>query len=143
MSAEASVLSETKSDIFTLRAEEIERYWPQIVKFLLMIPDPDWLPDQVLAYLKDGRAQLWGMANLTGIQGIWITRIDETASARFGFIWIAAGRGLDAGVPAYLECTEAWFREKECEYIEIHGRKGWAKALPGFNIHSHILRKRL
>lgn len=108
-----------------------------------MIEGEHWIPDQVIQQLLDGKAQLWGIADGQKMTGIWITRIEECATGRFGLVWIAAGKGLEQGVPKFLECTEAWFREMGCEYIEINGRKGWARVLPGFKQHSVILRKGL
>lgn len=130
-------------DIFTLQKERIDEFWPVILPFLLTFEAPDWTPHQVYDQLVDGRAQLWGIAEPTGIKGIWITRIHNTATATYGLVWIAAGTGLDAGVPKFLECTETWFREKDCEYIEIQGRKGWERVLPGYKPHAIVFRKRL
>lgn len=131
-----------EADIFTLSRGDLGEHWPTIIKFLSMIDRPDWTTDQVFEDLKDGRAQLWGIAD-DEIKGIWITRIEQTAKARYGLVWIAAGRGLELGVSRFLACTEPWFREMQCEYIEIEGRRGWQKVLPGFKEHAVILRKRL
>ena len=136
-------ITQEGAELFTLKADQIGDYWPTIVSFLLMVHNRDWLLDQVLTALTEAKAQLWGIARNGIIKGVWITRIDETASARFGFVWIAAGEGLDAGVPLFLDCTEQWFREKECEYIEIVGRRGWGRVLPGYHERAVIFRKDL
>ena len=132
-----------EAKVFTLQPDQIDNFRKTIVNFLLMIDNPDWLPDQVIFALKEAKAQCWGLAENGVIKGIWITRIEETASARFGFVWIAAGKGLDAGVPLFLDCTEQWFREKDCEYVEIVGRRGWGKVLPGYCERAVIFRKGL
>lgn len=126
--------------IWTMQSDQLGQYWPEIVKFLQMIDNPEWSVDDVFEEISDKEAQVWGMVSHGTIKGIWITKIMQN-SQKYGLVWIAAGSGLEEGLPLFLSCTERWFKEMGCEYVKIFGRRGWKKALPGYVEHSIELRK--
>lgn len=131
------------ADLFTLKSTQVGRHWPAILKLLNRVEDPDWTTDQVYEEIVNTRAQVWGIASDGEIKGIWITRIVENARDVFGIVWIAAGEGLEVGLFHFLHETEDWFREKGCRYVDIFGRKGWQKVLPGYEFKTVQLRKYL
>lgn len=73
--------------------------------------------------------------------GFWITRIENTLTKRYGLVWIVAGTGLDEGLPFYRDTIEPWFWSQGCEWIELHGRKGWKRVLPDYRESAVVLRK--
>jgi hypothetical protein len=129
------------ASIFTIRADELGEFWPTIIKFLGMI-DADWTTDQVYEAIKDKKAQVWGMVDGGVVTVIWITRI-EKARDLYGLVWIAAGQGLEKGLPLFLSETERWFKEMGCKEVRLLGRRGWKRVLPGYEESRIELRKKL
>ena len=147
ISTAPSSISVGDSYIWTVPGEKVGQYWPDIIKFLLMIEDPEWTTDEVYEQIVNKEAQVWGVVTDGEINGIWITKIIEGRD-RYGLVWISAGRGnervsLSEGIALFLTCTEQWFKEKGCRYVKIVGRRGWMKVLPGFKEHAVELRKYL
>lgn len=129
-------------NVFTLQSDDVGQYWPVIVKFLLMVESPDWTTDDVFEAIRKKEAQVWGMEIDGEIQGIWITRV-EMDRELYGWVWIAAGKGIEKGLYLFLNTTENWFRELGCKSIRLMGRRGWKKVLPGYVEHAIELRKTL
>lgn len=132
--------------VFTLQREDIEAAWWWIEKFLRKVEAWDWTPDEVKADLLEGKAQLWGSfgegANPL-IKAIWVTRIENTQTKRFGLVWIAAGEGLEEGLKLYQDHTEPWFETQGCEFVQVNGRSGWVKVLKGYEERARVLVKDL
>jgi len=105
-----------------------------------MVDDPEWTSDDVYECIKDRFCQVWGMHMDGEIKGIWITKI-QCNKDKFGLVWIAAGAGIEYGLPLFLSCTETWFKELGCKYVKVIGRRGWKKMLPGYVEHAIELRK--
>lgn len=113
-----------------------------VVNFLLMVDDPDWTTDEVFEAIKDQEAQVWGVVYRQEILGIWITRIQNTSKAKYGLIWILAGRDVPMGLELFKQC-EDWLREMGCKYIEMQGRPGWKRIMPEYKQKYVVLRKPL
>ena len=129
--------------VFTLQRTEIPRAWPWIQSFLDMVEDADWTAGEVFEDLLGARAQLWGLHDGTEPAGIWITRVENTPSKKFGLVWIAAGRGLEDGMRLFAEHTEPWLRDQGCEFVRVIGRKGWGKALHDYRETARLFEKEL
>ena len=135
-----------EAQVFTLQSERIGKYWPEICKFLMMVERPDWTLDDVYESIINKEAQVWGMAENGEITGILLTQINFCAGEKYALVWIAAaktGEGLTKGLPAFLEHCEPWFKELDCKYVKIVGRRGWKKTLPDYHEHTVELRKPL
>jgi hypothetical protein len=131
------------ADVFTLQSFEIDEHWHWIERFLRRVKSPDWKLSHVKADLKSAKAQLWALVNERHAPtGIVVTRIENFHDARFGLVWIAAGKGIEH-VPMMLEHIERWFKEKGCSRCELSGRKGWERVLPGYAFKAVTLVKEL
>ena len=129
------------SQVFTLQSGEIDAEWRWIEPFLSRVPRYDFELEEVRADLSAGKAQLWGAHDGSQVLGIWLTRIENTPSKRFGVLWIAAGEPLEAGLELYLKHTEPWLKEQGCELVRIEGRKGWGAVLPGYEERARVFVK--
>lgn len=127
-------------EIFWVRRHEIPAAWPEIEKHISRVEHRDWDVEDVLEELEAGRAQAWGLRS-DQVMGFWITRIENTYSKKFGLVWITAGTGMDVALPVYREFIEPWFWEQGCQWIEIHGRKGWKRVMPDYEERAVILVK--
>lgn len=134
-------LQSDSPSVFTLQSSEINDNWHWIEPFLRRIEDPGWDALDVRRELLNGKAQLWGMADPIPT-AIWITRIENSYSRRWGLLWIAAGDSLAEGLELYREHTEPWLMSQGCEFVEVAGRKGWAKVLPDYEQSAVVLVKR-
>ncbi len=132
--------------VFTLQSDQIESAWGWIRKLLERVPSYDWTEADVKRDLMEGKAQLWGATGETGeplVKGIWITRIENSHSRRWGVVWIAAGNPVEEGLELFQKHTEPWFKSMGCEAVHIYGRAGWQKVLPGYEEKARVLVKEL
>jgi len=90
----------------------------------------------VLHYVNTGKWQLW-----QGDNSVAFTRIASYPEHSACIIVLSAGdlneiKALEPGI-----CT--WAKRMGCKYVEIFGRRGWQKALPGYKEQHTVLRKGL
>jgi hypothetical protein len=106
--------------------------------------DGAWTALGVREELEAGRAQLWCF-HADEIKGIWVTRIIGTDSAQIGLIWGCAGdlKEHKDDALAFFGIIEDWLAHEGCKFVDIIGRDGWLRVLPGYEKHAVILRKRL
>lgn len=129
-------------EIFTIQSNQIGKWWPVVLGFLLKIKDAEWTTDDVYEDIVNTRAQVWGAAIGNQILGIAVTKILVTAKAKYGLVWICAGEGIHEGISVY-PIIESWFKEMGCKYIEIQGRPGWKKLMTDYELKHVVLRKAL
>lgn len=129
------------AELFVVPSAQVALAWPEIEKHISRVKDVPWSLADVRRELEEARAQAWGMRT-DHVLGFWITRIENTWTAKYGVVWITAGDGLDIGMPAYREVIEPWFWSQGCEWIDIHGRKGWKRVMPDYEEIAVVLRKR-
>lgn len=131
------------AELFVVPRDQVRLAWPEIERCISRVDKAPWDVEDVLQELEEGRAQAWGMRDADRVLGFWITRIENSYTRKYGVVWITAGDGIDIGLPVYRGVIEPWFRSQGCEYIEIHGRKGWKRALPDYSEVAVVLRKDL
>lgn len=131
----------TASDLFCVRREEIPAAWPEIERCISRVRDVPWSLSDVRRFLEEGKALAWGLRGRDRVLGFWITRIEESYAAKYGLVWICAGEGLEEGLPVYAAVIEPWFWSQGCEWIEINGRRGWKRVMPGYEEVAVTLRK--
>ena len=102
--------------------------------------DVPWTLSDVRKFLEEGKALAWGL-RADKVLGFWITRIEGEYSAKYGLVWICAGDGIDLGLPVYFGVIEPWFWSQGCEWIDVNGRKGWKRVMPGYDEVAVTLRK--
>ncbi len=93
--------------------------------------------EDVRAAVAAGRAQLW-----CGRDSALVTEIQRHPRRKVCRIWLAAGR-LGELVDDMLPAVEAWAAGRGCDGVEVVGRPGWARVLPGYTQPHTILEKRL
>lgn len=131
--------------IGTFLSSEIEANWHLIEPFLIRVRqkwNPGWEVADVKSALLKKEAQCWFVADGEKVSGVWITRLGRCGDTPTGLVWIACGEPLATGLELF-EHTEQWFREKGCKFVEIVGRRGWSKVLPGYTERGVVLVKEL
>lgn len=132
--------------LFALQSCEVEKWWPYVLRHIERWVERDGVitADEVLYELKQARAQLWCLY-AGEIVGVWVTRIEGSAKTKWGFVWGCAGDfepHKEAALQGF-ETIEQWFKSQDCEFVEMIGRQGWERLLPGYQRHSVVLRKGL
>lgn len=129
-------------ELVVIPSEDINHHWVDIAPFIEQCETPGWDVWDIRRALLKKEAQLWAVTTNGKISGIWITRIENSYSQRWGLVWVASGSGLE-NVDLYREHIEPWLREQGCSFIEVVGRKGWVKILPDYKEKGVILTKEL
>lgn len=131
------------AEVLTLQSYEIDEHWFWIERFLKRVEGAPWTLQHVKQDLKSASAQLWGLVNeRSSVKGIVITRLENYHDTRFGLVWIAAGEGVEHS-RVMLDEIERWFKSMGCTRVEITGRKGWERVLPGYECKHVVLSKEL
>lgn len=127
---------------FVVPRDQVAEAWKALGPIVSRVTDVPWTPADVLAQLIEGKAQAWGMRDDTGVRCVLITRVESTMTTRYGILWIAAGSGIVDGMQLFREYIEPWFFDDQgCEWIDIHGRRGWARLLQDYEEAAVVLRK--
>jgi len=90
----------------------------------------------VLHYANTGQWQLWHGDNSVGF-----TRIARYPEHQTCVLILAAGE-LEEIVDLEPHIC-AWAKKEGCKYMEIFGRRGWQRALGGYDEQYAVLRKEL
>lgn len=87
--------------------------------------------------LDAGRAQLWPTAN----SAVVTTISEHPTGIKTMCLWLGGG---DLGeIQRTVAQVASFARSEGCAHLTIQGRKGWARALPGFRAASTLVYKDL
>ena len=54
-----------------------------------------------------------------------------------------AGDDMDEWLDTLVDSVESWARQQGCTHMEIAGRKGWERKMPGYKLRHVILKRKL
>ncbi len=136
-------MSFKRANVFTVRPEDVDAVRPWLEPFLREFERKTCLvtPEDVIHQAKSRDCQLWSYHDGERFRGVVATRIHQTALGDLCSLWVCIG--LDAielmeGMHAEIE---NWARAIGCYAIEIVGREGWQKKLPGYTRKAIVLEK--
>lgn len=134
------------ADLFAIPSAQIDEWWPSVLHHIERWAEIDgtWSTEGIREELKEARAQLWCF-NLSGVRGVWVTRVESTERCTWGVVWGCAGDLWEYREEAarLFAIIEDWFRDMGCEFVEWSGRDGWSRLFPDYRKHSVVLRKKL
>ena len=111
----------------------IEGAWPA-VKHMVEAALSDSLgrldADDVLELLRDGGMQLWAMVTADGepeVVAVLVTEIIDYPRKRVLDLALMGGARMDLWLSA-LPVLEQWAAQQGIHQLQIHGRRGWARA---------------
>lgn len=130
---EHSSTHESGRFLTTYKSDQVHTIWEQVRPLVARVCKrfPDYQPQDILEMLRNREAQLWVVVN-GGIEGMFITKIENTPQRRFCLIFVCAGEGISGWID-YIKTVEEWAKQMNCDSLRIVGRKGWKKLLPDFN----------
>ncbi len=118
----------------TCWSDEWRRAWPLLAPAAALAGTHD--AADVKAACMAGRAQLWPAADAAGV-----TELAAYPRLRALRLWLAGGRRET--LAGMLPAVEAFAARRGCTRIEILGRGGWERALPGFRRRAVLLVKEI
>lgn len=92
--------------------------------------------------IKDGYSQLWMVVD-EQLTGICVTAIINYPNLRSCKIRLCAGEKVKGWIHLLRDHVEPWAREKGCETMEGHMRKGWQRLMPDYSTTRIFMEKRL
>jgi len=114
---------------------EWARCWPWLRRTAALAPTHD--ENDILATIAwTGRSQLWPAED-----AVAVTEVITTPNVKVFNVWLAGGNL--ATLKAMFADMEAWGRSIGCRVIQIMGREGWQRALPGMTRSAVVLTKEL
>ena len=111
--------------------------WESKAKHLEAALEKGWSIDDVKAEIDAGRAQFWPLPN-----SAVVTQVLEQPQRNVLRIWLAGG-DMDELQFAQSGHAVDYARERGCSVIEVDGRKGWSRALKGFQETRRVLEMEL
>jgi hypothetical protein len=114
--------------------KEYQRARAWLLRALEFEGDPE---DELIAKLRDGRAQLW-----LGEKSAMVTEVHDEPVGRSLHVWLAGGDLAE--IVSLTPGIAAWGRMMGCFEATIEGRTGWARVLKPYGFTGGmILRKAL
>lgn len=133
------------SRVFTVRPEDVDAVRAWLDPFLAQFEQKTCLvsAEDVIRQARSRDCQLWSYHDGQAFRGVVATRIHTTTLGLLCSIWICIGVDATELMEGMHAEIERWARGIGCYAIEIVGREGWQKKLPGYTRKAIVLEKRL
>jgi hypothetical protein len=92
--------------------------------------------------ILDGNSLLWIAWNGSVVEAAASTSLQQTDAGKVCIITACAGTGMARWLPL-IRGVEAYAQAEGCRCVRIFGRRGWARALDGYEEAYSIIDKRL
>lgn len=115
---------------------EFDAEWERCKQYLIPALDESWTIEAVEQEIRANRAMFWPLEQSAGV-----TQIHEYPNGRVLRIWLAGGELEE--VRKYLPAMDNYARWQGCVAVEVEGRPGWEKVLPGYKKKRIVLTKEL
>jgi len=115
-----------------IRSENIEGWWPLVEEYLSSALEYG-LGEYTIEDIKKScilrDMQLWVKINKEGVEGAFITKISKYPQKNLLCVILLGGNEFIKWRDEADALLNAFGKEHNCEYVELFGRKGWAKML--------------
>ena len=109
--------------------------WPHVESLLAPAIDQSggrYTIDTTKHAISTGEMQLWVAHEDSEIYAAMTSSVVVYPAKKMLAVVHCGGRMMGLWLPT-MNAVEQWSREQGCEGVEIIGRAGWAKALPGYS----------
>lgn len=128
-----------------VRSSDVDTIWDQVEPYIaaaLARGRGTHTTEDVRKRCRERDAQLWiGIDD--GLAAVMVTEVCVYPRRKVARVWIFAA--IDA--PSWIENDfghlEAWAKAEGCSEIEMSGRLGWRKRLPGWDVREVLMTKEL
>lgn len=141
--AETSITS-SSANLYGLTVEMVDEWWPHVSSFLQKAvdrSDDKYDIDSIYQKIMSKDMQLW-VAVTDKILAVGVTATHVYPLKKVCVMCFLGGEDLPVWKDT-IHVLEDVAREWGCDYLEIKGRKGWAKVLPEYEQTYITLRKKL
>lgn len=130
---------------FTVKPQDVDAVRPWLQPFLEEFARKTCLvtAEDVLQQAKNTECQLWSYHDGQKFRGVVVTRIHTTTIGLMCSLWVCIGLDADELMDGVHQEIENWARSIGCYAMEIVGREGWQRKLPGYTRKAVVLEKRL
>ena len=108
--------------------------WERCKCYLEAALDGTYTLEDVWHEIEQRNAQFWPLT-----RSAVVTQIIRHPQCKVLRIWLAGGE-LDE-LLRFVSAADNYAREQGCARVEIDGRKGWSRVLPGYDIERVTLTK--
>ena len=126
-----------------LTKEDALAIWPQVEHLIKQATDLDngrSNPEFIKGLIEQDKAVLW-LHHKLGF--VWVTSIEEYPTGlRACQIRVGAGSDLDVCREAF-ETVVKYARKMNCTLVEVFGRRGWLRVIPGLHEETTIMSRTL
>lgn len=131
--------------VFTLQPNTVEAARPWLEPLLEEFARKTCLvsAEDVIRQAKESDCQLWGYYDGETFRGVVATRIHHNTVGAVCSMWVCVGVDATELMEGMHAEIEKWARDIGCYALEIVGRPGWQKMLPGYQRVAVVLEKRL
>lgn len=130
------------ANFFPVLPDQIQNARPHLEPWLARFDEVTRLvtPEDVFAQAARGDSQLWTYYD-GEFRGVLATRIFRTSVGKICNLWVCIGDDVEWLIAGVYSTLEMWARDNGCYAMEIIGRPGWQKVLPGFKRKAVVLEK--
>jgi hypothetical protein len=134
-----------RANFFAIQPTDVDAVRPWLEPFLTEFAAKTALvgPEDVISQAKRADCQLWTYHDGQKFRGVVATRIHQTTIGRMCSLWVCIGLDADELMLGVHDEIETWARGIGCYALEIVGRAGWQKKLPGYTRKAIVLEKLL
>ena len=128
--------------VFAVGSADIDELWQHLLPHVERFERETQLisAEDLRVELKNAEKQLWSYDD-NGPVGFAVTQVYSTARGNICCIWAACGTAPMEQILEVFDAIEGWARGLGCVALEIRGRKGWKRVLPGFKETGILLEK--
>src|SRR5215510_10982481 len=118
--------------------------WPLVAPFIRRAAERDDRSDvsRIAQDLRDGTALLWLAWDGKAVCAAAVTQLNVANDRKFCTITACGGRELKRWL-SLIGALERFAIEEGCTSVRINGRRGWARVLSDYRLHSIVLEKEL
>ena len=119
-----------------IRSENIEGWWSLVEEYLnaaLKHGLGEYSIEDIKKSCKSKNMQLWVKFNKEGVRGAFITKVSVYPQKNILCVLLLGGNEFMKWRDEADALLNAFGKEKNCEYVELFGRKGWGKMLKDIN----------
>lgn len=121
-------------------APDLGQWWPIAAAMLepAVKRNPSYTIEDIRGSVAGGSRQLW--LREPGYDLAVVTEIVAYPAGR-RLVLFAAGGALEDGWEKLLASLEQWAKGHGCKGVDVYGRRGWERKLPGYRLQQIVLRK--
>ena len=119
-----------------IRSENIDGWWSLVEEYLdaaLKHGLGEYSIEDIKKSCKARDMQLWVNFDKEGVQGAFVTKISQYPQKNILCVLLLGGNEFMKWRDEADALLNAFGKEKNCEYVELFGRKGWGKILKDIN----------